>query len=202
MEHLWNIDKRLLRSGLYGLNTGIGFFLPSLLEHLDIGLQQLIGEETIDPKAWFCDAGAGDGRVLALTAGKHNIPSIGVEYHPAVASLAHQNIKGLELASVINGTPAKVVCGDFMDDEVYRRAGIEFEDIRTFYNYLDNQDTIARKIAERSGEGASFILYRLTDETQEFDGLKLERALEVVSGKYSRMLGLRPEKIHLHVYRK
>jgi len=201
MEELSKMDSRVRSTDLYGINTAVGKFYASPLEHIDIGLQQLVEERVINTGGWFCDTGAGDGRVVALAAGKYNIPSIGIEYDPSIARLADENIQALKSASLIEGVSAIISCGDFLIDKPYKNAGVEFEDIKTFFNYLSNEEYIARKIAKRSNKGTLFILFTVMEEIDNFPGLTFEKNLKILIDNYYPLLKMPSPAFYMNVYR-
>ncbi|MBL7054558.1 hypothetical protein ISS05_02275 [Candidatus Woesearchaeota archaeon] len=202
MEALDNLDKKVRSTNLYGIDTDVGIFYASPLEHIDIGLQQLVDEGIIDTGSWFCDTGAGDGRVVALSAGKYNIPSIGIEYDPSIAALASKNIKDLKSASLINEVPAIITCGDFLEDEPYKKAGVKFKDIKTFFNYLSSENDIAEKIAQKSDKGTSFILFSTLEEIDNFPGLTFQKNLRISIDNYYPSLQLPSPSFYMNVYKK
>ena len=174
------VKKRNLVNGEYSKKTRIGlfskgFFAPSDLYDVNAGIEQLVAEGIIDTSGWFLDAGGGDGRVSALTAG-HRIPSLYVEYNKELFALAEENIQELRDLSILDGTPIRIVRGNFVKDRTYRRAGIRFEDIATVFNYINNEHDIAAKIARQSPRGTVFILEAIswipvTSGITKFEGL-------------------------------
>ena len=117
------VSKRKLSENGYVKTTSIGHFHPSRITRINRGLEILIAEGIIDASTWFLDAGGGDGRIVILTAGKYNIPSIYVEYDEELISLAKANIHNSKISAVLNGIPLIIAEGDFTDDETYLKVG-------------------------------------------------------------------------------
>jgi len=193
-----------------------GSFVPSSAICVNSALKQLIEEGDIDDKGLFLDAGCGDGRIIALTAGIFNIPSLGVEFDAEVSGIAEKSIDDLSTILDFKKENAVVIKGDFTEDNTYEKAGIRFEDIKTVFNYINNSKDIAKKIAEQSPEGTVFLLLDTCFIPMEFPGLKLEKSLKGLAdlskttkkGYYDGIGNLNlkfmdvPYSINMYVYRK
>lgn len=195
-------------------NDKRGSFVPSSLVCVDSALSELIKEGIIDKSGLFLDAGCGDGRIISLAAGVHNIPSVGVEYDLELSDMAKKNIEDLQKLLDFNGTQVKVIKGDFTKDSTYTDEGIKFEDIKTIFNYINNTSDIAKKIVDQSPKGTVFLLFDPRTVAEQILGLSLEKSLEklidpsltVNEGYYDSQGNLKwkikPYAFNLHVYRK
>lgn len=167
--------QRYLNGGL-GKSTELGVYLPASLDFTFAAFSLLLKRGIIDASKPFLDAGSGDGRIIALAAFL-GIPSIGIEYDEELAELSRENISNLRALSALNGTPTKILQGDFMRPETYERAGLKFGDIGTVFNYATNHINLASKVAYESKTGTRFILYCF-DRNHNFDRLLLEDVLD------------------------
>ena len=158
-----------------------GAFITSSIEMVNQGLKYFIGKGTIDTNQWFCDAGCGDGRVLALTAGQHKIPSLGIESDPSVYKIAENHLYRLHKKKFFQA-PAKLSRGNFMVNETYQQQGLAFTDIVTFFNYINNQDQLAAKINQQSPHGTILIIYDSDSVPKQFPGLKFLETKKVPEG--------------------
>ncbi len=149
-----------------------GQFVPSNLVHIDIGLKMAISGGYIDISGYFMDAGCGDGRIVALSSGKYSLNSIGVEYESDLSKKAENHIDYLKKNNILDSIPVKIIQGDFTEDQTYEHAGIDFKEIKTFFNYINNQKQIAEKIAEKSPKGTTFLLYTYSGHPESFPGLQ------------------------------
>lgn len=206
-EYFDAVEEREKSRNGHRMVTEVGIFSPSSLIHINLAIRLLIDTGMIDPSRLFLDAGCGDGRVVALTAGVYRIPSIGVEYDGELADSAKKNIRNLEELSILNGTPVRIVRGLFESDMTYSDEGVRFEDISTVFNYIDNQRRIAAKIADQSPPGTLFLFQ--STHAEEFDGLTLECSLELFGPNRTGHIVHTPQEldpklraIYLHVYRK
>ena len=197
------VEKINSINGKYGKKTRIGLFsrglfAPSDLYDINVGIEHLVATGLIDTSRWFLDAGGGDGRVSALTAG-YRIPSLYVEYNRDLVALTEENIQELRDLSILDGTPIRIVRGNFVKDKTYRRAGIRFEDVATVFNYINNERDIATKIAKQSPSGTLFILEDIpwapiTHGITDFEGLTYVKTIPPHENSTLRRC--------LHVYRK
>ena len=193
-----NIDDVTIDRGVFGKRLGPDetIFFPCYLDALDPGISRLVSDKTIDTSSWLCDAGAGDYRFVALTAGKYKIPTIGIEYNPILVGVGKDCISKLKQESIIENIPVIIAQGDFTKDDVYNKYGIPFEDIKTFFSFKTNQEGIAHKIARQSPAGTVFIYYTPVKEAQELNGLNFERTLNLPYPQF-------PDTYtYLHVYKK
>ena len=161
--------------------TAVGQFLPSPLRHLNAAIDYLIETGAIDPARPFLDAGAGDGRVVALTSLVYGIPSVGVEYDEALVDFSRRNIQSLR-DSGLQGASDLIIPGDFTDDETYRRAGLRFEDFATVFNYINNEGDIAEKVAESAPPGTTLLVLGAFP-VPGYHGLTLERNIMLATGR-------------------
>ena len=172
-----------------------GLLITSALDPVAKCLDVFIQNGIIDISEFFCDAGCGDGRIVALTAEKY-IPSIGVDSDDEVSRNAQAKISKLKKRGVIKA-PALILNGNFLHKQTYKKAGISFRDIRTFFNYVNNQDSLARKIALESPKGTVFLLYDFDPIPEDFIGLTFVETAAMGIG-YQRSM----EPHYLHAYQK
>lgn len=158
-------------------NTLIGQFVPSPLLHVHIALTYLVENGLINASGLLLDAGSGDGRIVALASFAHGIPTVGVEYDSELVESSINHIKTLRGLG-IHGASESVLLGDFTDPATYKQSGIVFEDFSTIFNYINNESSIAAKIAEESPSGTKFILLGAFP-LLEYQGLTLERNLQL-----------------------
>lgn len=159
--------------------TGRGFFVGSDLKNINQGFKQLIKAGVISDSKLFLDAGCGDGRVLALLS-MYGIPSIGVEFSNDIFYAGRHHIDKLTRQKIIDKSLITMLLGDFMDDNIYRSAGFNFQNIPVIYNFLSNHAKIASKIANQSKKKTRFLLYGDKDNATEFEGLRLEESVELI----------------------
>ena len=172
--------------------TEKGQFAPSNIGKLRIGIDALLNDGLVDIGKWAEDAGSGDGRVGFFFSGVCDIPCLLIEYDEELFAKSTHHLTNLRQMGFRNTAPIVLVHGNFAEDETYERSGIEFEDIGTLFNYWDNEQKIARRIATKSPPGTVFI-YRAAFK-EDFEGLDLIR--DVRFSQY----GLTPND--LHIYRK
>lgn len=213
-RHFEGLDEIARAEGRLNWDTEVGMFMPAKLVDISQIIERLIEDGTLDLSKPFLDAGSGDGRIMALAA-LYGFPQVfGVEYDPELVNRTENNIRDLRCLSIINGIPIVAARGDFREDGTYARAGIRFEDIGTFFNYINNQEVIAAKIAELSPPGTRFVLYGVAGR-QELDGLVLEGNEKVIdlsrttrrisvpsTGEPIRHLDNVPYTYYFSVYRK
>lgn len=170
-----------------------GCLVVSSLNLLQTGLQHFIQTGLINTKNLFCDAGCGDGRVVALAARIYQIPSIGIESDPEIVKIAKRKIYQLKEQGKIE---AKIIEGNFVQDKTYQQAGINFREIKTFFNYVNNQNQIAARIAQLSPKGTVFLLYDSDPIPEDFTGLEFNETKRLDDEK------LCGAPYYLHAYKK
>ena len=161
--------------------TEVGQFLPSPLRHLNAAIGYLIETGAFDPSLPFLDAGAGDGRVVALTSLVYGISSVGVEYDEALVDFSRRNIQSLK-DSGLSGASDLIIPGDFTADETYLRAGLGFENFATVFNYINNERDIAEKVAASSPPGTKLLVLGAFP-VAGYSGLTLERNVMLATGR-------------------
>ncbi len=134
----------------------------------------------IDASGLLLDAGSGDGRIVALTAFVHGIPTVGVEYDHELVGISGQHLKSLKRLGM-RGASELILQGDFTDDETYERAGLRFEDFATVFNYINNEGAIALKVAQQSPPDTKLIILGAFP-LPEYEGLTLEQNLQLATG--------------------
>lgn len=170
-------------NGLYKEQTGPNAkFIPSELIDLFFAFEEIIKREIIDTNGWLADAGAGDGRVISLAATLYQIPSIGSEFNQELVNIARESFCYFKQRSVIDKTPTIIVHGDFTDDDTYAKAGLRFEQIKTHFNYHQNEDKIAEKIYKQSKKDTVLLLRGYPFADKKFYGLTLETIIDKYHG--------------------
>ena len=158
-----------------------GAFITSNLELINQGLTYFLKKRIINPNKWFCDAGCGDGRIVALTANQHNIPSLGIESDPEVYKKAESHLYQLHKNKSFK-VPAILSYGNFMLDETYQKQNLKFQDISTFFNYINNHEKLAAKINQQSHSGTTLLIYDSESTPKEFAGLTFLETKKVPIG--------------------
>tara|TARA_B100000315_G_C14495601_1_gene549805 strand:+ start:227 stop:799 length:573 start_codon:yes stop_codon:yes gene_type:complete len=161
--------------------TKDGVFIVSSVELVQQGLSYFIEKGIIDTTKWFCDAGCGDGRIVVLTASQFGIPSLGVESDPDIVKKAVDNIEYFHKKEQFK-VPANIVMGNFVNKETYIKGKVNFNEIKTFFNYVNNHELLAKKIAEESPPGTILLIYDSEPNPKDFSGLKFLETKKVPIG--------------------
>jgi len=193
-------------------DTLIGQFVPSPLLHVHMALTYLVENGLINASGLLLDAGSGDGRIVALASFAHGIPTVGVEYDAELVESSIRHIKALRGLG-IHGPSESMLLGDFTDPAIYKQSGIVFENFSTIFNYINNESSIAAKIAEESPSGTKFILLGAFP-LMEYHGLTLECNLQLATRNISSSrvqfanlpisddMEIDPTHTYMQVYRK
>jgi len=172
------VDAKVISLGRT-YRTAVGQFAPSPIIDVYAALEYLLESGAIETSGLFLDAGSGDGRIVALAALVHSLPSVGVEYDDELVGQSQQHFENL--GSLGLGGASKVILqGDFGCDDTYTQAGIRFEDFTTVFNYVNNHEAIASKIALQSPPGTKFLLFG-GFAIHKYEGLTLEQRLQMVT---------------------
>ncbi len=147
-----------------GYLTKAGFFLPSNPAHLVLALDTLISKGTLSSDSRFLDAGSGDGRASIL-ASLLGLDAYGVEYNPMLVRLSDAHAQNFPSSNPL------FFEGDFLDPLTY--APFRFSGFDIVFNYVNNEDTLAKKISQESPSGTKFLVYGRVDETP-FPGLDIQ----------------------------
>ncbi len=174
--------------------TKVGCYYKSDLDYIYKGIKYCVENKIIDIEKPFFDAGAGDGRVMAIAAYLFGIPSYGLEYSQQVTEEGLLKVSKLEKRSLAKTVQLALAYGDFTADENYKKLGIEFESIRTFFNYDNNYLDIAKKINEQSPSGTVFLFMRITERVLSFDKLEFVTQINLSENNES--------KYNMCIYRK
>jgi len=174
--------------------TEAGSYYKSNLDYVHKGIKYCVKNNIINIRKPFFDAGAGDGRAMAIAAYLFGIPSYGLEYSQQVADEGLLKISKLEEASLAKTVQLALACGDFTIDKNYQKLGIEFESIGTFFNYDNNYLDIAKKINEQSPPGTIFLFMRITERVLSFDKLEFVTQINLSEDNES--------KYNMCIYRK
>ena len=142
--------------------------LPVLFGEI-ISLDILCARERKNHKGQVLTAGAGDGRRAAmLNRLGYNV--FAVELNPNIVRHADYVLQLLIQKGLIDDSRIKIVEGDFLDDNLYRSNGTEFEAFQMVFAYLrmNNLDALVRKLENRSPKGVElFALRHLDWESQK-----------------------------------
>jgi hypothetical protein len=194
-------DKRLRKNTLFK-PTKKGLYVPCSLNQIYQALNYLINEDMIDLNKPFMDAGGGDGRVVALTSAIFNIESLMVEYDQRLCQRAERNIFNLIKKQILNENIPQIIRGDFSDICTYNNAGIDFRNIGTIYNYINNEEDIAQLISRNSPEGTMFLLLDLESNRRNFEKLEHKVTLEINDRVITPTDDEYIERRYMHVYNK
>ena len=172
------ITEMTVFNGLYKKETGPNAkFVPSEFIDIYFAFEEIIKKGIIDTNGWFSDAGAGDGRAISLAAALYQIPSMGSDFSQELVDIAREGFCYLKQRLIIDETPTIIVQGDFTDDDTYAKAGLRFEQIKTHFNYIQNEDKIAKKIYNQSERDTVLLLRGYPFADKIFHGLTLETTI-------------------------
>jgi len=168
------------RQTLASKRTLEGVFIPANLDSVRDGFEFLIDKGILDTRRVFCDAGSGDGRIVALASGGYGIPSFGVECDPELVIKSRENLKRLGMSDTV-----PIAEGDFVSDGTYESVNRRFEQVEIFFNYWSGERKIASKIAMQSLRGTLFLLLYNREYTPSpsFDGLHHEETLNITKSR-------------------
>lgn len=202
MDELYNLfqkhyniknDQKILKT-IYKYPSPNAYLSTDLLD-LYLGFDEIIKNKLINTNSWFCDAGSGDGRIVALLSVKYKIPTIGIEINNHVHRISNNTIK--KFKHLIKDNPTMILKGDFLDDSVYKEAGLEFKDIKTFYNFTFFDKLLATKIKEQSKKGTKLIIWDASKPKKTLQGLKHKKTIKYYQDK-NKKIKISP----LHIYEK
>ncbi|MDP6102116.1 MAG: hypothetical protein QF579_02240 [Dehalococcoidia bacterium] len=172
------VDAKVISLGRT-YNTAVGQFAPSPILEVYAALEYLLESGAIETSGLFLDAGSGDGRVVALAALVHGLPTVGVEYDDELVGQSRHHFESLRSLG-LRGASKVILQGDFGDDDTYAKTGLRFEDFATVFNYINNHAAIALKIAHQSPPGTKFLLFG-GYALHRYEGLTLEQSLQMVT---------------------
>lgn len=176
--HFARQDRRL---GVYAV-TGAGEFVPSSLENVRRGLAKLMAEGILRPDHTFLDAGSGDGRVVILVSLVFGLKAFGVEYDEALWRRSLDHVAHFRPHYRTGDALPTVWCGDFCDEETYRRHGTAFQNFHVVFNYANDHHRLAAKIAREGTEGVLFLYYGPSPFSESFPGLMVIRSVTLGNG--------------------
>ncbi|WP_170920507.1 class I SAM-dependent methyltransferase [Desulfacinum hydrothermale] len=158
------------KRGVYAV-TAVGEFVPCSLTYLEHGMTHFLSRYPAARKFLFLDAGSGDGRVVFLLSVVFGLRAVGVEYDEQLHVRAMDN-----MASILRRYPASppptLLCGDFLDESLYRNHGLRFADFHVVFNYANNHTQLAEKVMRDGGQGAYFLLYTPRPTGERFPSLQ------------------------------
>ena len=172
--------------------TKKGQFAPSDISRLKIGIDAILKDGLIDIGKWAEDAGSGDGRTGFLFSGVCDLPCLLVEYDEELFTRSEYHLANLRQRGFRNAAPIVLVRGDFTKNKTYKKSGIKFDDIGTVFNFWDNEQEIARRIAAKSPSRTVFIYRALFKE--DFESLDFIRSVRFSQYGYT--------SDDLHIYQK
>ena len=195
------ISEKLLDKFSMGYlkETDTGIFIPSSLDIIRQAFIHLLSKDIIDLDKPFLDAGCGDGRIVAL-ASSMGIASWGIESDEELTALAKHNLINLRALGVIKETTAMIHRGNFCDNKTYQDMNIEFTDFGTIYNYDNNHENLAKKIAKDAKPKTIYLLYSGDEVKEDFSGLIFLHQLALANGFKDASIGLEVPQGFVRVY--
>jgi len=164
--------------------TKMGYFFQSDLDCIKQGLEYVIENSIIDIKQPFFDAGAGDGRIIAMTACVFGIHSFGLEFDASVVEDGLWKFNLLREANIVDPAISMILYqGDFTLDCSYTAMDIQFEKMGTIFNFDNGFCGLTEKIQEQSPRGTIFIFKRITRRVERFAGLKFIIQIDLTKDK-------------------
>jgi hypothetical protein len=136
-------------------------------------MEYVMENDIIDSTKPFLDAGAGDGRILAMTACVFGVHSFGLEFDQSVVEDGLCKFNLLYEANIPDPAVSMILGqGDFTLDASYRAMDTRFEDMGTIFNFDNGFCGLAEKIKEQSPRGTTFLFKRITRRVEQFPQLK------------------------------
>lgn len=131
--------------------TQYGHFYETDVTYLAMKFNELQSKDKIKPSL-FCSAGGGDARDAVIAKLIFDCDVLYIEGDKRIFDLGKKNIDDLGLDIILAN-------GDFLEDQTYLNQGVNFKDVDTFYNYINNYIPLIRKIERQSNNGTIFLLY-------------------------------------------
>lgn len=163
-----NLDQRLSQISYSMIETGIGHYVPSNINHI-ANIGHMIASNSREPIRYL-DAGGGDGRTAAVMQGVWGIRSAVVEYSRGLCEETEAHYAALlEKGGITEDIP--ILNGDFKDESTYQSAGIEFSTFTHIFNFLNNARDAAGMIKAFSPPGTTFLYLNAGTGYPIFSGL-------------------------------
>lgn len=125
-----------------------GLFVFSRIDIVSKVLQALLEKEMLAKNSIFLETGSGDGRIVAL-ASILGFLAQGIELSQDMADISINHINQLKEEKILTGY-AKIVQGDFLNNETYTKLDYSFNDIDVFFNYYTNTEPLIKKIVKEA----------------------------------------------------
>ncbi len=167
------VEKELYRKGLFGIDTEKGHFFPASISLVAMGLEELIEQGYISNSSFFLDAGSGDGRIVALASYEYGFKAFGVEHDKYLASYSRKKLK----EAPFDFNSYKIIQGDFLSDDTYKKAGLDFTDFNIICNYENNAFSLLEKISRVDGQMKLLLIRRTLDNS--FGDLQLKYSVNL-----------------------
>jgi len=161
-DYFDEIDSKYRLENRFFIRVSKGKFMPSELDHMKNFFAKAISEKYFSIDEVFTDAGSGDGRVGLCASLVFGIKTLLVEYEPEFYHKSIMHIDKFKRLLANQNIPIKVIQGDFSDIQTYRDNGLEFKEIKTFFNYWSNHLDIADTINQHSPKGTKLIIHNYT----------------------------------------
>jgi len=129
------------------------------------------------PGNYLLDAGSGDGCFLAM-ASYFGLNALGIECDPDLVKRSERFFDSLLEDGLIHTRP-RVVVGDYLSKESYRRLGVSLQEVGLIYNYDDgNLEELLDFVGRNSSQGTRLmVLNPRSDKLPE--GMFQEHCLEL-----------------------
>jgi len=172
--------------------TAGGSSMPTDIRKFGRCLEDLFDKRITRPSRVFHDAGYGDSRVVD-TADAYGFAATGSEIDALWAACGKRHTKNLHDAGAVN--EVRLAHGNFIDDRTYHEGlGLDFSDVNVFFNFQNNPEMLAGKIAKQSPSGTVLLLACHLRQHPGFAGLESIATLPLdPNSKWAQFL---------HVYRK
>lgn len=167
-----------------------GLFVFSRIDIVFNVLQTLLDMNFISIDSTFVETGSGDGRIVAL-ASILGFKSYGIELSNDMANISIDHLNQLKKENIITkDNSAKIIQGDFLQNETYSKIDHLFNEIDIFFNYYTNTELITSKIEKEAKIGCILVSVSLSKKA-------VKTSMDVI---YSTSLPDRNH--HLFVYKK
>lgn len=154
-----------------------GVLLKGSITHIATVFQRLFAEQLIKPGQSFLETGSGDGRICAL-ANMFGLHTYGMELNVELAKQSKLYCDQLRDMNILaNSLTLKIMQGNFLNIEEYKKIGKSFWDFEIIYNYTTFQNELAKMIKDYAQPETLFIFHGSTRAKKTFLGLELIKTL-------------------------
>lgn len=133
----------------------------------------------------FLDAGSGDGRVVILVSLLFGLKAFGVEYDDVLWRRSLENVAVFRRFYRDDKGLPTILRGDFCEEMTYALGGTAFKNFDVVFNYANDQQRLAAKIARDGSENVLFVSYGPSRFPESFPGLVPITSLGVGTGSGS-----------------